>query len=154
MRRLSLLIAVVMFAGCDGGSPSVSPPATGVAGQAATGARRSEDAELARGQILSLACQACHSFDEGGLQLVGPNLHGVFGRPAGSLAGFSDYSEALRSADWVWSPGLLDQWLKNPADFLPGTTMAFTGYQSAEDRQALIRYLIEATGAAASDAAD
>jgi cytochrome c len=143
MRRLGVLIGLFMLAGCDGDSASAP---------AAAGAPRANDAELARGEILSLACQACHSFDEGGPQLVGPNLHGVFGRAAGSLAAYGDYSDALRAADWVWSPSLLDQWLKNPADFLPGTRMAFTGYQSAEDRQALIRYLVAATGT--SDAAD
>lgn len=124
-----LLIAAFFVAGC-GAEPDAGST-TG--GQGPT-----------RGELLSYACQACHSLGPGEQHGVGPNLNGVFGRRAGSAPGF-DYSEALSDAGLVWSPELLDQWLAEPAGFLPGTTMAFTGYQSAEDRAALIDYLIAAT---------
>ena len=58
-------------------------------------------ADRKRGQLLSLACAACHSFGAGEKTIVGPNLHGVFGRPAGVLEGF-DYSPGLKSS----GPGL------------------------------------------------
>jgi cytochrome c len=68
----------------------------------------------------------------------------VFGRPAASIAGF-DYSPALRASGLVWTPRSLEAWLANPAGFVAGTTMAFTGYRSADDRRDLIAYLLRAT---------
>jgi cytochrome c len=101
-------------------------------------------ADTARGELLALACAACHRFraDEG--TLIGPHLQGVFGRRAASVAGF-DYSAAMRQSELVWTPRSLDAWLVNPAGFVEGTTMAFTGYRSAEDRRDLIAYLLRVT---------
>jgi cytochrome c len=101
-------------------------------------------AELKRGQLLSLACAACHSFGAGEKTIVGPNLHGVFGRPAAAVEGF-EYSPGLRSSGIVWTPRALDAWLADPASFVAGTKMTFTGYRSAEDRRDLIAYLLQAT---------
>jgi cytochrome c len=101
-------------------------------------------ADMKRGQLLSLACAACHSFGAGEKTIVGPNLHGVFGRPAGVLEGF-DYSPGLKSSGLVWTPRALDAWLIDPASFVAGTKMTFTGYRAAEDRRDLIAYLLQAT---------
>jgi cytochrome c len=101
-------------------------------------------ADMKRGQLLSLACAACHSFGAGEKTIVGPNLHGVFGRPAGVLEGF-DYSPGLKSSGLVWTPRALDAWLVDPASFVAGTKMTFTGYRSADDRRDLIAYLLQAT---------
>jgi len=103
------------------------------------------DAGNDRGRLLSQACQACHSLAAGAPHLVGPNLSGVFGRAAGTAPGFLGYSQALKGSGIVWSPAELDRWLADPAGYLPGTTMAFTGYQSAADRSALISFLVTAT---------
>ena len=111
-----------------------------------TSAVPSATAQLERGELLSYACQACHTLGADGAHQIGPNLAGVFGRLAGSAPGF-DYSPALRGAGFVWSPQELERWLADPAGFLPGTTMAFTGYQSPEDRAALIHFLLTATDA-------
>jgi len=101
-------------------------------------------ADLKRGQLLSLACAACHSFGAAEKTIVGPNLHGVFGRAAGAVDGF-DYSPGLKSSGLVWTPRALDAWLADPASFVAGTKMTFTGYRSAEDRRDLIAYLLQAT---------
>ena len=101
-------------------------------------------ADIKRGQLLSLACAACHSFGAGEKTIVGPNLHGVFGRAAGVVEGF-DYSPGLKSSGLVWTPRALDAWLADPASFVAGTKMTFTGYRSAEDRRDLIGYLLQAT---------
>jgi cytochrome c len=101
-------------------------------------------ADMKRGQLLSLACAACHSLGAGEKTIVGPNLHDMFGRRAGAVEGF-DYSLALRSSGLVWTPRALDAWLADPASFVVGTKMTFTGYRSAEDRRDLIAYLLRAT---------
>jgi len=100
--------------------------------------------DLERGRLLSLACAACHTLGAGEQTIVGPNLHGVFGRRAAAVEGF-DYSPALRDSGLVWTPRALDAWLADPAGFVAGTKMSFTGYRSAEDRRDLIAYLLHAT---------
>jgi cytochrome c len=101
-------------------------------------------ADLARGELLGLACAACHRFGAGEGTLIGPNLHGVFGRKAASLPEF-DYSPALEATGLVWTPVSLEAWLAAPATFVEGTTMAFAGYRSAEDRRDLIAFLLKIT---------
>ena len=101
-------------------------------------------ADAARGELLGFACAACHKFRAEEGTLIGPNLHGVFGRPAAALEGFA-YSPALEQSGLVWTPRSLEAWLADPAEFVAGTTMAFTGYRSAEDRRDLIAYLLRAT---------
>jgi cytochrome c len=101
-------------------------------------------ADAARGELLGLACAACHKFRAEQGTLIGPHLQGVFGRRAASVEGFN-YSPALRESGLVWTPRSLEAWLANPAGFVEGTTMPFTGYRSAEDRRDLIAYLLRVT---------
>jgi cytochrome c len=101
-------------------------------------------ADAARGELLALACAACHKFRAGEGTLIGPNLHGVFGRPAATVEGFA-YSPALAQSGLVWTPASLAAWLADPAGFVAGTTMAFTGYRSPADRRDLIAYLLQVT---------
>jgi cytochrome c len=100
--------------------------------------------DAARGELLGLACAACHKFRAEEGTLIGPHLQGVFGRRAASIEGFN-YSPALRQSGLVWTPTSLEAWLANPAGFVEGTTMAFSGYRSAEDRRDLIAYLLRET---------
>lgn len=133
VRGLAILLMMAALASCgsnNGQEGIASPPSAPV--------------DNRRGELLSYACLACHTLDQGGAHQIGPNLHGVFGRAAGSLPDFA-YSEALLASEFVWTPAELDNWLSDPAGFLPGTTMAFTGYQQAEDRRALIEFLLAAT---------
>jgi cytochrome c len=103
-----------------------------------------ENADQRRGELLSLACQACHTLHSGEPNLIGPNLYGVFGRVAGTRPGFM-YSEALRLSGIVWTPETLERWLAAPDAFLPGTTMVFAGYADPEDRRVLLEYLLRVT---------
>ena len=101
-------------------------------------------ADSERGELLALSCRVCHTFGADEEHLLGPNLHGVFGRSAASAPGF-EYSAALQEADFVWTPDRLDAWLAQPDDFLPGNNMTFAGFSSTTDRQALIDYLFQVT---------
>ncbi|MFQ5346668.1 MAG: c-type cytochrome [Rhodothalassiaceae bacterium] len=96
-----------------------------------------------KGRKVFIRCQACHSLAEG-QNRVGPSLHGIVGRKAGSLASFKRYSKAMQSADVVWNEETLDKYLANPRAFVPGNAMAFPGLPSAEDRANLIAFLKQA----------
>ena len=96
-------------------------------------------ADLERGRILSLACQACHTLGAGEDHNLGPNLHGMFGRPAAQLEGF-EYSEELRASGVVWTPAVLETWLAEPNDFVPGNNMVFAGYRSESESRRLVAH--------------
>jgi cytochrome c len=99
------------------------------------------DARLvALGQRQFLRCASCHAIEAGQPTRIGPNLHGVVGRPAGSLPGYA-YSPAMKAQHFVWTEAKLDAWLTRPAAVVPGTAMAFEGLPRPEDRAALIAYL-------------
>lgn len=102
------------------------------------------DADVSAGERIAMQCKACHTLHRDGVNMVGPNLFGVFGRPAASTARF-DYSAALRDAGISWSPAALDAWLANPARFLPGNRMPFAGIRNKADRDDLIAYLLSVT---------
>ena len=108
---------------------------------------RFAQADLRRGELLSLACQACHTFDAGQHSELGPNLYRIFGRRAGSVDGF-EYSEVLGNSDLIWTPEALEAWLAEPSRFLVGNNMAFAGYRSETDRRDLLAYLMRVTSAA------
>ena len=102
------------------------------------GVRSGYAADVKRGALLYQTCAACHSpLIEDSL---GPNLRGVVGRKAGSLAKFS-YSEAMRSSGLVWDGATLRAFVRKPQAKVPGTTMAFPGYQEAADADDLVTYL-------------
>ena len=101
-------------------------------------------ADTSRGEALSMQCRACHTLEEGGPPIVGPNLYGFFGRKAGSNAEYV-YSDVLAASGFVWTPRALDAWLAEPFSFLPGNRMTFPGLQSKSDRNAVIAYLLQQT---------
>ena len=158
LRRIAALC--LLLAACDPGEPNAEarsepPPSAPVraaefdAGPIKTATEYLLEPELAsadasRGEVLGLACAACHRFRAEEGTLIGPHLQGVFGRKAASVEGFA-YSSALRDSGLVWTPRSLEAWLANPAGFVEGTTMAFTGYRSVQDRRDLIAYLLRAT---------
>jgi cytochrome c len=57
-------------------------------------------ADAGSGQLIfNNACRTCHTTKEGDNRL-GPNLHNIIGRKAGSLPSFG-YSSAMKGADFV-----------------------------------------------------
>ena len=85
-------------------------------------------------------CAACHSLVAGEVR-VGPSLHGLAGRKAGTLAGFS-YSPALRKARLRWKSDTLDKWLTDSGAFVPGSMMNFRQADAAK-RAEIIAFLLE-----------
>ena len=103
--------------------------------------------DLTNGEAKFALCRSCHTIEPGGANMTGPNLHGVFGKPAASAAEFK-YSDALKGAGIVWDADHLSQWLEKPQTYLPGTKMTFAGLKEAKDRTDLIAYLMVETGPA------
>jgi len=101
--------------------------------------------DLENGQKQFQLCRSCHTIAEGGANMTGPNLYGIFGRTAGTVEKFR-YSEPLKASGIVWDGAKLDQWLADPRGFLPGNRMSFMGVKDAKDRIDLIAYLKVETG--------
>jgi cytochrome c len=121
---------------------AAAPAGGGAAAAAAVApiAERLKTADAAKGQGLTKQCASCHTFDTGGKTLTGPNLHGVVGKAAGSVAGFA-YSDKMKGLGKPWDADLLDQFLANPKGVVPGTKMSFAGISKPEQRADLIKYL-------------
>lgn len=85
-------------------------------------------------------CAACHSFDDGGPNKIGPNLHGVVGRPVASHEGFA-YSPALKEFGGNWDYEKLNCYIASPKDCVPGNKMSFAGVKKDADRADVIAYL-------------
>ena len=101
-------------------------------------------ADPAAGQAVFARCKICHTVEAGGHSAVGPNLHGMFGRKAGTLEGFS-YSAAMRNSGIVWDDDALTKYLRDPRGSMPGNKMAFPGIKNDEELANLLAYLHQAT---------
>ncbi|MEJ0060020.1 MAG: cytochrome c family protein [Terricaulis sp.] len=95
---------------------------------------------IARGERATAQCASCHTFDAGGPNRIGPNLHDVFGRAAATHAGF-EFSEPMHAHAVTWSYDTLNEFLTSPGQVVRGTKMAFAGLRRTEDRVAVIAYL-------------
>lgn len=102
--------------------------------------------DIERGKIVYRKCIHCHTIEANGKHRIGPNLFGIFGRKAGSLAGF-DYSEAWKRADFIWTERTLDRYLIAPRKMIPNNRMPFDGLALGRDRADLIAYLKKVTRA-------
>lgn len=97
-------------------------------------------ADAGKGESAAKKCAACHSFDKGGANKIGPNLYGVVGRAKGGHPGFA-YSTALKGKGGAWTYEDLDGFLANPKGWLPGTIMAFQGVSNPKERADIGSYL-------------
>lgn len=96
-------------------------------------------ADPAAGEKVFAVCKTCHAV-EAGKNMVGPSLHGLQGRAAGSAPGYS-YSAANKTSGIVWSNEKLFQYLEAPQRVVPGTKMTYTGVKDAQKRADLVAYL-------------
>jgi len=97
-------------------------------------------ASIQKGTADVRVCQACHTFQKGQPNNIGPNLYGVVGRPVASLPGFN-YSAALKAKGGTWTFDALNTWLKDPRADVPGTLMTFAGFDDESERADVIDYL-------------
>ena len=96
-----------------------------------------------RGTQVFTQCKICHSL-EAGKNMVGPSLHGLIGRKAGSVPGYT-YSPAMKNANVTWNDDTLSKYLVDPKAFVPGDKMVFTGIKDPGKLGDLLAYLNQAT---------
>ena len=97
-------------------------------------------ANVDKGKKVAKKCVACHSFESGGKNKVGPNLHNIMGKNRAGAPGFA-YSSAIKTMGGKWGFEDMNAFLKKPKKFMPGTKMSFSGLKKAGDRAAVILYL-------------
>ncbi len=154
LRSATVLLTAAVLASCSEGA-APAPAAKGPSRPEPTAAEKAailaslpapyNAADLDNGRRAFARCRSCHTLNEGGSNMTGPNLWGVFGRTAGTHPGYN-YSAPVKAAGFVWDAEKLDHWLQNPRDFLPGNKMTFPGLEDATDRRDVIAYLKVETG--------
>ena len=97
-------------------------------------------ASIEDGKKVSSKCTACHGFNSGGNNRIGPNLWGILGKAKAEASGFK-YSDSLKGLGGIWSIEDMNLWLKSPKKYAPGNSMAFVGLRKDKDRANLIAYL-------------
>lgn len=99
-----------------------------------------ESADIEKGKTVARKCVQCHVFDKGGPHRIGPKLWGIVGRKQATHEGFP-YSKAALEKGGTWEVEDLNQFLKKPRAYMPGTKMSFIGLKKIADRANLIAYL-------------
>jgi cytochrome c len=124
LRQFALSLAAVMAISAD------------ALGQDAAPKSAAADSQLTFNNV----CRTCHTLKEGDNRL-GPNLHNIIGRKAGSVPDYG-YSSAMKDADLTWDRAMLDHFIANPDQVVPGNKMKpYGGLTSAEERSKIIDFL-------------
>ena len=134
----------------EGAAPDAAAPEAAASGETQAAAAPADGggiggllaaADTANGEKLAKRCAACHSFDNGGANKIGPNLWNIVGDHQGEGRDGYKFSEAMASLGGAWTYDELDKFLTSPKAHVPGTKMTFPGIKKPEDRADLIAWL-------------
>ena len=110
----------------------------------AAGSALAEGNEARGERLFNQQCKACHAVEKGAASPTGPNLHGLFGRKAGSGAGYQS-SDAMVKSGIVWDDKTLVEYLKDPKGRVPGTKMVYVGLKQETQQEDMVAFLKQAT---------
>ncbi|MGQ0835292.1 MAG: c-type cytochrome [Gammaproteobacteria bacterium] len=149
----ALTIAFSLLTACDSaprthttaGNHAAAPPLDAdmdVDAQTAGQPAETQQASAGSGELkFNNFCRTCHSLREGDNRL-GPSLHGIIGRKAGSSPGYASYSQAMAESGIVWDEATLDRFLANPDAVMPGNNMKpFSRIPEPAVRKEIIEHL-------------
>jgi cytochrome c len=127
MSRIFYLLA------CVGAAMSLSAPALAA------------DAEKGKAAFAQ-KCALCHQVGETAQNAVGPQLNGIVGRKAASVADFPGYSAKMKelgTEGFTWTEENIDKWIADPKAMIADSPMAlaFQGIPDAAERADIIAYL-------------
>jgi cytochrome c len=98
-------------------------------------------ASAEKGAAAAKQCGACHTFEKGGPNRVGPNLYDIVNHERGTGRGGFNLSKAMKAKGGTWTFDELNKFLKDPRGYIPGTNMTFAGLSRDGQRADLIEYM-------------